>query len=319
MRFVVVGAGGVGGCLGARLTEAGHDVAYLVRGATLDALTSAGLTLESPQGTVALGRQRASDNAGDLGPAEAVIVSVKLYSLAEVAPQLPPLVGPATVVLPLQNGIDAYPILAGNLGADAVLKGTISIKSFRAAPGRIVCKSPFARIKFGEADSRKSDRAAALAEILNACTGVEATLSDDIDRDLWFKFLMLASFSAVACMARATIGQVLDDPAARSLVVQAAEEVAAIGRAEGIDLPSDVAGLVERQVKDMPRDGRASMLEDLDAGRPLELDYLSGTAVRLGERHAIPTPVHDIAYRALHLHAAGSQAPATAPTSASAA
>jgi 2-dehydropantoate 2-reductase len=169
-----------------------------------------------------------------------------------------------------------------------------------------VCKSPFARIKFAEADSRPSDRAEALADILNACAGVEAVLSDAIDRDLWFKFLMLASFSAVACMARATIGQVLDDPAARSLVVQAAEEVAAIGRAEGIDLPADIAGLVDRQVRDMPRDGRASMLEDLDAGRPLELDFLSGTVVRLGARHSIPTPVHDTAYRALRLHAEGS-------------
>ncbi len=315
MRFVVVGAGGVGGCLGARLAEAGHDVAYLARGATLEALTTTGLTLESPLGDVRLGPRRASDRADDLGPADAVIVSVKLYGLQEIAPLLAPLVGPETVVLPLQNGIDAYPILTGALGADragSVLKGTISIKSFRAAPGRIVCKSPFARIKFAEADSRRTERVEALADVLDACVGVEAALSDDIDRDLWFKFLMLASFSAVACMARATIGQVLDDPAARSLVVQAAEEVAAIGRAEGIDLPADIAGLVERQVRDMPRDGRASMLEDLDAGRPLELDFLSGTVVRLGARHGIPTPVHDTAYRALAMHVAGAAAPGAA-------
>ncbi len=311
MRFVVVGAGGVGGCLGVRLTEAGHEVAYLVRGATRDALTSSGMTLESPLGDIRLGPQRASDRAEDLGEADAVIVSVKLYSLPDLAPRLAPLVGPETVVLPLQNGIDATPILTGALGGDGVLKGTISIKSYRAEPGRIVCKSPFARIKFGEPDSRRSPRAEALADILNGCIGVEATLSDDIDRDLWFKFLMLSSFSAVACMARATIGQVLDDPGARALVIEAAAEVAALGRAEGIDLPADIAALVERQVKDMPRDGRASMLEDLEAGRPLELDYLSGTVVRLGARHGLPTPVHDVAYRALGMRAAGSPGPAS--------
>jgi len=308
MRFVIVGAGGVGGYLGVRLAQAGHDVAYLVRGRSLAALRETGISLENPQGTVRLGPQRASDDAGALGAADAVVATVKLYDLAEVAPKLAPLIGAETAVLPLQNGVESHAILAAALGPAAPLKGVVSVKSSLAAPGAVVCKSQFCRIKFGEADGRKSARTLRLAEALNRCIGITAETPDNIDGDVWLKFIMLTSFSAVACLARATIGAVLDDDAARSLVFEAAREAMAVARAQGVALPTDIDGVVTRQVRDMPRDGRPSMLEDLEAGRRLELPYLSGTVVRLGRAAGIPTPIHDVAYRALTMHAAGRKA-----------
>jgi 2-dehydropantoate 2-reductase len=305
MKIVIVGAGGVGGNLGVRLAEAGHDVAYLVRGRSLAALRSTGISLASPLGDVTLGPQRAGDDAAELGMADAVVVTVKLYDLADLAPRLAPLVGPETAVLPLQNGVEAHEILAASLGAAAVMKGMVSVKSTLTAPGHVACKSGFCRIRFGAAAPRSHARAQRLGAALNSGRGVEATLSDDVDSDVWLKFVMLTAFSAVACLARATIGEVLGNAASRALVLEAAEEAAAVGRARGIALPADISAVTLRQVADMPRDGRPSMLEDLLAGRRLELPWLSGAVMRLGEAAGVPTPFHATAYRALAMHAGG--------------
>jgi len=305
MRFAIVGAGGVGGYLGVRLTQAGHDVAYLARGRSLAALRDTGILLESPHGPVRLGPQRASDDATALGPADAVIVTVKLYDLTDIAPKLAPLLGRDAAVLPLQNGVESHSILAAALGPAAALKGVVSIKSFLTAPGVVMCKSPFCRIRFGEADGSMSDRVQRIADALNDCIGVSAEMPASIDGEIWLKFLMLASFSAVSCLARATIGEVLDSAEARALVLEAAQEAMAVARAQGVALPADSNDVVMRQVRDMPREGRPSMLEDLESGRPLELPFLSGTVVRLGRAAGIPTPIHDTAYRALAMHAGG--------------
>lgn len=309
MRFVIVGAGGVGGHLGVRLTEGGHDVAYLVRGRTLEALRETGIVLEAPQGIVRLGPQIAADDASALGAAfgaaDCIVVTVKLYDLAGLAPRLAPLVGGDTAVLPLQNGVESQAILAAALGAHAPMKGVVSIKSSLRAPGAVIAKSTFCRIKFGESDGRRSDRAERIAAALNGCLGVSAELPADIDADIWSKFVMLASFSAVACMARATIGQVLANDAARTLMFEAVREAAAVARAKGIAIPGDIDDLVMKQVRDMPREGRPSMLEDLEAGRRLELPFLSGAVVRMARAHGIATPVHDVAYRTLSMFEGG--------------
>lgn len=306
MKFVIVGAGGVGGYLGARLLQAGHAVAWLVRGRTLAALRERGMSLQSPSGEVRLGPQLASDDAAVLaagfGEADALIVTVKLYDLQALAPRLAPLIGTQTLVLPLQNGVEAHAILSAALPGAALLKGTLAIKSAVRAPGDIVCKSDFCKIRFGGAEGA---RVQALADALNGCKAVSAVLTADIDIDLWSKFVMLASFSAVSCMARATIGEVLDDPSARALVIDAALEAAAVGRALGVALPGDIPGLVDAQTRMMPRDGKPSMLEDLDAGRPLELEFLSGAVVRLGAKAGVPTPIHAVAQRVLAMYARG--------------
>jgi 2-dehydropantoate 2-reductase len=205
----------------------------------------------------------------------------------------------------LQNGVDSHSILGASLGSSSVLKGSVTIKSFLRAPGEIVCKSSFCKIRFAEADCSRSDRAAHLAVTLNQGLGIDAAIPQSIDLVIWQKFLMLASFSAVACLARLPIGPVLDSPEALSLVLDAATEASAVGRALGVSLPPDITDIVLDQVKLMPPDGRPSMLEDLEAGRPMELSYFSGAIVRLGREVGIPTPIHDVAYRALMPLASG--------------
>lgn len=305
MKVTIIGAGGVGGLLGMRLAKAGHDIRFLVRGRTCEALRSRGLRVITPSGPVTLDKVTAADDAGDLGPCDLVVVTVKNYDLEAVAPKLAPLLARHTAVLPLQNGVDAYDILHAALKHDLVLKGTVSIKSHVEEPGVVVCKSPFCRIKLGPGNAKGADAASNAAATLAAADGVEAALSPNIDRDLWTKFVMLASFSAVSCMARATIGEVHASPDAYTTVVCAAAEAAAVGRAMGIDLPSDMEQVVYAQIKDMPKDGRPSMLEDLEAGRRLELPWLSGAVVRLGEKAGIATPIHSLANAMLSIHARG--------------
>ncbi len=307
MRIVIVGAGGVGGYLGVRLTDTGNDVGYLVRGRSLEVLRDKGISLTSPLGDRRLGPQRASDAAEQLAPADLVVVTVKLYDLAAVAPTLAPLIGDETAVLPLQNGVESHPCLSAALSPSSILKGVVTIKSLREGPGRIVCKSPFCHIQLAEGDGAISPRAERIAECLDACTGVDAVPSNDIDGDIWRKFVMLASFSAVTCLARATIGQVRDSAEALKLAVDATAEAVAVGRAFGVNLPTDVAELVDSQVRDMPSDGKASMLEDLEAGRRLELAFLSGSVVRLGKQLGVPTPLHEFAYSALAMHEGGAR------------
>lgn len=300
MRFVIAGAGGVGGNVGVRLIEAGHQVAWLARGANLAALRR-GLRLESPLGDVRLGRQQADEDPRKLGRADAVIVAVKMYSLAELAPRLAPLAGPDTAVLPLQNGIEAHDVLAAALPGARVLRGMVSVKAHLKAPGTVACDSGFCRMRFG------GDGAAPLAEVINKGKGLSAVVAPNIDADLWRKFVMLASFSAVSCLTRGTIGQVLDDPSAYRLLLDAVSEATAIARARGVRLEGSAAEIVDAQVRDLPREGRPSMLEDLLAGRPIELDFLSGAVVRLGAESGIPTPFHAMASRALAMHMNGSK------------
>jgi 2-dehydropantoate 2-reductase len=297
MKFIIAGAGGVGGIIGASLARAGHEVSWLARGRNLAALRTTGLSVESPLGNFTLGPQQASDDARELGAADAVIVAVKLYDLAALAPRLAPLATPDTLLLPLQNGIEGPSILAAALPGARVLKGMVVVKAALSQPGRVVCKSGFVRIRMGGRAGLE-----ALAGALNSGNGMTATVSPDIDGDLWRKFVMLASFSAVSCLARASIGAVLDNRQAFDLLLQAVAEATSVAGALGVQMPANPRDIVEPQIKDLPREGKPSMLEDLEAGRPLELDFLSGTVVRLGREHGVPTPVHATACSALAMH-----------------
>jgi 2-dehydropantoate 2-reductase len=299
VKFAIYGVGGVGGYLGGRLIQAGHEVAFVARGDNLDALRRRGLALTSPLGNAETGPLRASAEPGDLGVADAVLVTTKLYDLAEAGARIRPLVGGNTLVVPVQNGVEARAILTRSLPPAAVLKGTIYIASFLVAPGRILHKSQFARLRFAPAAGQARPEADALAAALRDVPGIDAALSPDIDTDLWRKMTMLASFSAIACVKRRAVGELFADPDSLAAFKAALAESVAVGRAEGARLPDDIEAATIQQMRQFPADAKPSMLEDLEAGKPIEVEYLSGAVVRLGKAHGIPTPVHDAAYREL--------------------
>jgi 2-dehydropantoate 2-reductase len=299
MSAAIVGGGGVGGYLAARLKLAGHDVGVLARGANLAALRERGLRLKSPLGDAQTGPIRAASEPNELGRSDIVFMTTKLYDLEAVARSAAALVGDDTVVVPVQNGVEAHELITRALPGATVLKGTIYVSSFLVGPGEILHKSPFCRLRFAAASPAHDEAAQRAARDLKAVPGIDVAVSPDIDLDLWKKFVMLAPFAAVACVARSPIGPVLDDPALLARLKAAMAETIAVARAKHIALPEDIEALTIQQLRQFPAGAKPSMLEDLEAGKPLELEYLAGAVVRFGKALGVPTPVHEAAYRAI--------------------
>jgi 2-dehydropantoate 2-reductase len=303
MKIAVVGAGGVGASFGALLAQAGHEVALLARGAHLDAIRAKGLVVERAGESRAL-KLAASDNAADLGPADVVLFAVKLWSTEEAGEACRPLVGPHSMVVVLQNGVDGIARLSPILGSDRIVGGVAQISAVIEKPGHVVHRSPFARLIAGEPAGGQSDRVRNFVEACRAA-GIEARASDDISLDLWAKFVMIVGLSGATALLRAPIGPILADSETRAFLVRLVEETVAVGRAEGVGLPADQAERTLSFMTGLPVDMRASMLDDLERASRIEMPWLSGHVVALGERHGIDTPANRTVRLALKLHAAG--------------
>ncbi|HET9984211.1 MAG TPA: 2-dehydropantoate 2-reductase [Longimicrobiales bacterium] len=294
MRFVVLGAGGVGGYYGAMLARAGHDVAFLARGAHLDAIRSDGLRVHSPDGDFVV-HPAATDDPAALPAADAVLVTVKSYSLEEAAPAAARLAAGGATVVPLLNGVDAADRLA-ELGVprEAILGGVTYLSAARTAPGVIERRSPFQRVVVGELGGGSSERAERIAGALRDA-GVEAAAVPDIDVQLWRKLVFLAPLAAACGLARAPIGAVRARPLGPLLLERLVGETAAVARARGVALPPGEEARTLEQIRGLPDGMRPSYLLDLEAGGPTELDLLSGAISRIGRELGVPTPVHDTA------------------------
>ncbi|MDX1712101.1 MAG: 2-dehydropantoate 2-reductase, partial [Rhodovibrionaceae bacterium] len=237
-RIIVYGAGAVGGYFGGRLAEAGYPVGFVARGRQLQALRGDGLRLISPFGELHLPDVTASQEAADLGPADVVLLCVKLWDVADAARRCADVLAKDGAIIPLQNGVEAESEVAAAVGQAHVAGGVAYIGSEVESPGVIRHVSDFARLVFGELDGRKSER---LAAFLDACktAGIEARVSDDIHRDIWEKFCFLAPFAGATALARAPIGGVRQDPTAWERFQTMVHEAAAVGRAMGVQLPED--------------------------------------------------------------------------------
>jgi len=297
MRIVVIGAGGVGGLLAGLLTRAGADVALVARGAQLEALRRDGLSIDSPLGTFRV-RVPAEADPGALAPADAVIVAVKAWQVASVAPTLAPLVAKGGVVVPMQNGVEAADRLAAALGPERVAGGTINVLAWIAAPGRVQHLGGPPRIALGERGAPGSPRLEALAAALRAAVA-EAEVTADIDVATWDKFLFVEPWGVVGAASRAPIGVMRTVPETRALLERAMREVDALARARGVRLPAETVASALRRMEAVPIDATVSMQRDLGAGRPSELDDQAGAVVRLARDAGVPAPVHDALYAAL--------------------
>lgn len=303
MKIAFVGAGGVGGYFGARLIAAGEDVTFIARGAHLAAMQSSGLRVESPKGDVHLRDVKATNDVASLGPVDVLLLTVKMYDLESAAAMARPLVGPGTAVITLQNGVEAVDIVAQSVPRANVVGGVAYVAAVIAEPGVIRHTSLDALI-FGELDGRRSDRLVAFEA---ACTraGFAARVSDNIDIDLWAKFARLSVFSGMTAVTRSPIGVLRDDPDLYAMLQAACEEAIRVGLARGIALPDALMGEIEQMVHNLPHHAKASMLEDLERGRRLELPWLSGAVVRLGKAAGVATPIHAFIATVLKPHVAG--------------
>jgi len=298
VKIAILGAGGIGGYYGGLLTRSGNDVTFLARGAHLVAIRDHGLRVESAHGDFEVRPAQATDDPAQIGPVDLVLVTVKSYDLEAAAETASALIGPQTAVLPLLNGLDAAERLAAILGAEHILAGLTHIASNIIAPGTIRQISPLRRIIFGECNGAITPRAERIRDLL-AASGIEVLLTSSVDVALWEKFVFIASISGICCLARQPIGSVLTTPETRQLYVDALREVEAVGRARGVHLPPDIVARTLQFTEGFVPATRPSLLVDLEAGRRLELEAMSGTVVRYGQIAGVPVPVHRVIYAAL--------------------
>lgn len=291
MRIAIIGAGAVGGYFGARLAEAGEDVAFVARGATLEALERDGLHLESPLGDLHLADVRATGDPASIGPVDAVIVGVKSWQVTEAARSIRPLLGDGTCVLPLQNGVEAPERLAAVLGAGPVLGGVCKILCRAVAPGRIRHLGAEPWIALGELDGRRSERVDRLRRALERAR-VKTEVPPDVSVALWEKFLFIVAVGGLGAVTRSPVGVLRSLPETRALLAEAMREVAAVAAARGVELGARAVDEALAFIDRLPAGAAASMQEDIVAGRPSELDDQNGAVARLGRDAGVDTPLN---------------------------
>jgi len=305
MRIAAMAAGGVGGYYGARLAAAGHDVFFIARGAHKEAIDKNGLTLERPVGNAHVPIAKAADDPAKVGPVDIVLFAVKLWDTEKAAELTRPLVGPHTRVITLQNGIDSYERVSPIVGAENTVPGVTYVATTIDRPGVIRQDGTFQSIIFGTLDGRPDAQLKAFAEACKAA-GIQATLSDDIQRDRWHKFIFLSATSGATAVTRTTMGPIMADPDTRRMFHAIMRETLKVGQAKGVKIDdSYLEQRLEFAEKSVPHNMKASMANDLDRGNRLELDWLAGTVSRLGKELNVPTPVNDTTYAALKRYRMG--------------
>jgi 2-dehydropantoate 2-reductase len=303
MRVAVVGAGGTGGYFGGRLAAADHDVSFVARGANLDALRRDGLSVESVAGDFAVAPVPATHDTREIGQVDAVLLCVKTWQLPAATAALPSLVGPDTVVLTMQNGVEAPDEVASVVGRGAVLPGVAYIFAELVGPGRVRHFGGPASLAFGEWDGGSSARVEALRAAL-AGAGVGAHVPADIWVELWNKMVLIVAFGGLGAAAGAPIGVLRSRPGTRRLLADAMAEVAAVGRAHGVALADDIAPVSLGFLDQQTPSGTTSLQRDIWAGQPSELEAWTGAVVRLGAETGTPTPINSFLYEVLAARAA---------------
>jgi 2-dehydropantoate 2-reductase len=311
MRFAVVGSGAVGGYFGAKLARSGQEVTFIARGAHLAAIREHGLRIESAKLGDFVVNAPASDNPRHVGNVDVVLFTVKAYDNPEALTLLPPLVGPQSVVLTLQNGVDSVDDIAAVVGEARVLGGTTYVATALERPGVIVQTGVHRSIIFGEVfgdRSQISSRVQAIADVL-APADVIVTPVADGRVPIWDKFVYLAPFSGFTGAARLPIGGIWPDPHVRDMFYAAAREVAALAAAEGVSISADRFDRLKEYMDNIPPTTRSSLLIDLEMGKRIEVEALQGAAIRRAARHGLPMPIISTLYAALRPWAQGPRRP----------
>jgi 2-dehydropantoate 2-reductase len=298
MRIAIFGVGGAGGRFGAFLARAGEESVFIARGGHLRAIRENGLVLETPEAEIRVRPALATDQPGEAGPVDVVLLGVKTWQVVDAARAMGPLLGPETFVVPLQNGVEAADQLSGVLGPERVLGGMCRTLSFLAGPGRIRSVGQVHTVTFGERDNRKSERSERLLRAFDAA-GIQASIPPDIHVALWQKLLMVVSMGGVGAVTQKPIGAMLSDRETRERIRQAMGEIFAVARARGVALPDDSVAKAMAFVDTLAPDGTSSLQRDIAEGRPSELEAWNGAVVRLGREAGVATPVHAEIYERL--------------------
>lgn len=308
-----MGAGGTGGYFGAKLLRGGEDVTFVARGAHLAALRDRGIRIRSDLEGEWVAPVRVAEHAASLPVADLVLFCVKSFDTEPAAEAIRPVIGPATGVLSIQNGVDNEDRLAARLGPGHVIGGVAQVFATIEGPG-VIRHTLLGRLRFGEMDGAETPRVRAFQA---ACqqAGVPAEIVPDVRTALWEKYLFLVAHAGMTALTRCPAGVIRTVPETRRMFRLLLEEVEALARAEAVTLESDAVGRGMAALDALGPGALSSLHHDLTQGRRLELEALHGHAVRLGERHGLPTPILFAVYAALRPYLGGRTAsgPPAAP------
>src|ERR1700683_2789897 len=320
MRFLIVGAGAIGAYIGARMAQAGLDVTLVARGPHLRGMQERGVEVKSSEGDFVV-RPRVAGSLEEVGPVDVVFLGVKAHGLAQLAPQLRPVLGPETTVVSTQNGIpwwyfqgfggdweglrlervDPGGVISSAIDAHRVVGSIVYFSTEVIAPG-IIQHIEGNRISLGEPDGSRSDRCRRIAEALIA-SGLRCPVTTRLRHEIWVKVLGNASFNPVSALTRATLVPMVRDPGVCWVIRNIMREVEAVSNKLGMELPVSI----DQRVAGAEKVGehKTSMLQDLEAGRPMELEALVGAVVELGERMGLAMPITRTVYTCTKLLAEG--------------
>ena len=301
MKFVIAGAGAVGAYIGARMTQAGQDVTLLARGLHLRAMQERGLRVIGAEGDFQVHPKVAGDLAA-IGSADVVFLGVKAHSLTALAPQLAPLFGQDTVVVSMQNGVpwwfrplervDPGGVIAASIETRRVVGSIVYFSTEIAEPG-VVRHVAGNRISLGEPDGTRSERCATIARAL-VQAGLRCPVTAHLRDEIWVKILGNVAFNPISVLTRKTLVEMIQDPGTHELIRNIMQEAAAVAERLAINLPVGI----DQRIAGAEKIGahKTSMLQDWEAGRPLELEAIVGAVLELGEQLAVPMPCTQAVY-----------------------
>jgi 2-dehydropantoate 2-reductase len=305
-KIVIFGSGGVGGYFGARLAAAGSDVTFVARGPHFEAMQTHGLRVISPLGEISLRDVKVVDGVAHVEHADFVFLTVKLWDTQQAVSELVPLAERGAAVISFQNGVQKDALLLKSLPARSVMGGVSYISAAIQEPGVIRHFGPIQTLVFGEFDGVLSQR---VRDLLSACesAGIGARISNEIEREIWQKFVFLVGLSATTTAMRQPIGAIRSNAQARNFLLGVMREAVNVGRARGVVLPEDYAEQRLAFCDTLPAEMTASMYQDLLRGNRLELPWLSGAVAQLGEQTDVPVSLNRAVTDILALYVDGNK------------
>ncbi|SDW23023.1 ketopantoate reductase [Lutibacter oricola] len=298
MNIVIYGTGGVGGYFGARLAQAGNNVTFIARGKHLEAIKNNGLQLKSVNGNFLVKPANATSDISEIKNIDLILISVKTWQLSEVAEIIKPVLNENTMVISLLNGCNNHDVLASVIDKKHILGGLCKVISFVEDYGVINHVAYEPTIVFGELNNEKTERALQLEKVLSEAK-ITNELADDIQKEIWTKYLYITTVSALGALTRSSHGEMIASPYIKNMLFKTAEEIYAIAIAKGVNLPNNI---IEKQfeiIESLPYETTASLQRDIMDGKPSELEAQNGTIVRLGKELGIKTPINDLIYYTL--------------------
>ena len=297
MDIAVMGAGGVGGYFGGLLARAGNNVTFIARGPHLQAIRNNGLRVISSNDGEFVVPGQATDQPAEVGHQDLVLFTVKMYHNDDAIQAIGPMLGPNTIVLTLQNGIDNGEQLVQVYGPDRVMIGSAYLEGRIAEPGVVTQGGPGAA-SFGERTLGITERGERLLEIFQHA-GWRVELLENMTGMLWKKFAYLSGSAGVCAASGCTYGELRSVPETRSAIHDAVAEALAVGEAAGAPLEPDSLEWSMNALDNFPATGMASLAKDFAESQPVELEGLTGTVIRMGRQYGVPTPINDALYAVL--------------------